>query len=689
LPLSFGDYLAGLAFFLGTVGPACLAAALLIRRRFPELRGTVRAVAFGLLATAAIIAVHLLPGLVGALSRWSALACSFALLGAVALIRPREPIPPSSPPGPRSERGLDTWILPALAVGALAVWALAVAWTASGQPSAEVDTLTFHLPGVARWMQTGDLWHVDQFAPLWAFGNYPQNGDVAFLAVVQPWGNDAFARLWSIPWAVLAGISVYAIALEARAPQPTAALLGAVFGSLPALLVVTVEGAKTDAIMLGCLGGGLLFLVRHFRTGRRSDLLLAGLGLGLAFGTKWYGVSGVPVILAVWAGLWLLARKPVGDLLRSMAAVAALIAGAGGFWLLRNLVDSGNPVFPTKVAPLGVTLFDAPRNFLQECGGFTIAHYLDRPSIWRTYVLPAYRDSFGAPGLLIVVAALLGAGFLVRGFRRRQAGSEPEFTGPLLLICAAVLAAVYAVTPYSAFGPADRPILVGADARWLLPTFLCAAAVSAWAGGQLGRFRRPFEALAAIVVIDGIRRAFHEPLATLAVAAGVLVPLVAVALLSIRLGRKRVLLAGGTAVALSAVGVGYARQREFNDGRYAGEDPAIAWFVTHPAKRKVGLAGDWTTGGLSPVLPAFGPRLENVVHYVGRTVDGQLRRYGNRESFVGAVERGGYDVLLVGKAQFRVCRAPGSAATENAWARSAGFRKLAESDRLVLYRVST
>ena len=47
---------------------------------------------------------------------------------------------------------------------------------------------------------------------------------------------------------------------------------------------------------------GLLFVLRFARTERRSDLVLAGLGIGLAAGTKWYAVPGALVLIGVLAG---------------------------------------------------------------------------------------------------------------------------------------------------------------------------------------------------------------------------------------------------------------------------------------------------------------------------------------------------------------------------------------------------
>ena len=136
--------------------------------------------------------------------------------------------------------------------------------------------------------------------------------------------------------------------------------------------------------------------------------MLAGVGLGLALGTKWYGVSAFAVVLA--SG-W----PRAGRLDRELLVLCGVVLLAGGFWLLRNLVLSANPVFPVKVSVAGMTLFDAPYDVIRA-GGFTLAHYAGDSSVWRTYLWPAFKDSYGF-ALFVAVAGSLAAVWLGRARR--------------------------------------------------------------------------------------------------------------------------------------------------------------------------------------------------------------------------------------------------------------------------------
>jgi len=695
------DYLVGLAFFAGTWAAVLAAAVLLVRRRLGHLAGAPRLLALAVLATGGIIAAHLLPGMLGVLSRWAALFTALVLLAVVSRVRAIR----SRPEAARAPISESTWIsraAAAVAVVALALWVGAWAWIASVQPTMKIDTLTFHLPNIARWIQSETFWQVDQFVALLSHGNYPENGDVVFLSVVLPWENDAFVQLVNVPYLALCALAVYGIARELRAPSALAVLAGAVFTALPAMLFTAQGGAQTDLVMYSTLGSGILFLLRHSRTGRVSELALAGLALGLAFGTKWYGVSSVAVVLGVWAIAGLLARRGPSVVARQGAALTGLVALAGGFWLVRNWVVSSNPLYPVKVELAGLTLFDAPRDSIRECAGFTIANYLGESDVWRRYLWPAYEKWLGLPGLFI--AAGLAAVVALALALRRSAASRGVPSGEVIALagCAILLALAYSVTPYSALGGEDQPALAGFNTRYLVPAFVAAAPLVAWCAARIGRLRVALELLALAAVADGIRRGFDVP-GSLVLKVGIaLVLAVAAAWIAVAIARRvrpairLPVLAALAGIAIAAVvGLGYARQQDFNEGRYRGMEPAFDWVLRNaPAEHKIGLGGAWGIHGVAPVLPSFGPRLENDVAYVGETIRGQLGEYRTRERWAEAIRRGGFDLLIVGTKGYRPentrkCYVPGAESDEHVWARAEGFPVLARSDRLTLYRVRT
>lgn len=685
------DYLIGVLFFAATVGCVLAGATLLTLRRLSHLEGTAAALAFGIIATAGLVGVHLLPGLAGVLSRFSALICAGLVLAGAALLTRGEPSRELKFAFRPKVTGPSAAIA-CLGVGAVALWNVAAAWSGTVLPSSDIDTLTFHLPNVAKWIQTGTVWRTDQFVPLLSNGNYPQNGDVLMLSAVLPFENDAFVRAVGLPFAALAGLSVYALATLAGSRRSSAALFGAAYAAIPVLVLTAYEGAKTDLLMLAMFGAGTYFLLRSLKGGPRSEVLLAGIGLGLAFGTKWYGLWSVGVVLLVWAPVGLAGRRPWRQLALAGAGLLALVGLAGGVWMLRNVILSGSPLYPSPVSVFGITIFDAPRDFVRECGGFALARYLDDPKVLRDFVIPAYRSGYGAPGLAMLLGWALAVFGVVRG-RLGRGAREPAGV-PLALVAAVpLLAAAYAVTPYSAIG-ADGEPFVQANLRWLLPALLLGAAAAAWGLSTLGaRARLALEVLVLLAVAHGVRSGFDVPFSVVAqVGLGLLfsAALVGAAAWLWRGGSAPRRAAAGAIAAIAAAGalaVGNERQERFNAQRYAGDPVAAVLVAPETSAKKVGLAGVWTGDGVSPILPAFGPRLRREVSFVGPMVRGQLREYKSRERFLAAVRDGGYELLVVGRgtAAYGGCNVPGIDSDEDAWARQAGFALVAQTARLSLY----
>jgi len=686
------DFLVGAVLFAAMLAAALGGALLLLRRRLPWLRGAEAATAFALIAVLGVMAIHLAPAALGVLGRGSVLAAAALWLLLCWRVPATSAAPPelelTEPPDPdaRYTRPL-AWA----GAGLAGLFFLAFAASQLVVPTGSIDFGTFHLPNVIRWMQSGSIWQIDNFLPAVAPGNYPNNGDVLILAFVLPWHNDFLAHgaMWSAY--ALTGLAMFALARRLGAGLPVALMAACLLLAIPAVAVSAMRQSLTDSLMLFGFAAGLLFLVRHHRSGATAELVLAGLALGVSFGTKWYGVSSVAIVVAVWALARLAAGRGLGTVVRQGAALVGLVALAGGVWLLRNWIESGNPVFPVRVAPFGIEIFAAAPDVTRERFGFTIADYLTDVSAWREYILPQFRSFLAAPAGLALVGAL--AALAVAAARRRVRGRGVALA---LAACCALLLAAYAVTPYTAGGPEGMPILVGADSRYAVPAIVVALALAAWGAGRVRRGALAFTAVGLVALLHGIGKSGGgelnpAPLGRwdFAVAIAFVAGLGALAWAfepwARRLWRSS-LRVPGTAAALAAVllvvaVVGNEVQARFNRDRYLGGDAVIDAVIERaPGGARIGLSGAWNDDGLSPVLPSFGPRFENEVEYVGPLVDEMQQRYEERGDFLAALERGGYDLLIVGRGRPEL-----PPVREGDWAASAGWELVAESERFELY----
>jgi hypothetical protein len=656
---------------------------LIVRRRLPWMAPEARILAFALLASGILFAEHLVPLALGVLSRGTVIAASLLALLAASRVRPaaaRETEEPRGTPG-------DTlaWRLALVIVGVAIAYAIGFVASNRLHALGDVDATGFHLPVVARWIQDGTLWKLNDFAPGWGFGEYPHTGNVLQLAVILPWHDDFLLRIVGPIFLGLTALGVYALGAELGAPRPAAAILATLAAAVPTAMIVALNHGQTDMIAMAGFAAGAVFLARHARTGQRAELLLAALALGLAFGTKWYGPPEAVALILVWVGVRALMtrdrprwRPALGDGL----LVGGILVLVGGIWMLRNGVLAGDPVFPRRVSPLGLTLFSGAHS-ASEPYDFALLHYLGDTDLLFNGIRRQLERRFGAPGLLIVLSTLGG---LVFAARARNGRALAVALGSLVLL------AVYVATPYTAQGPEGFP-QVTAGVRYALPSLAIGAAAGAW---FFGRFGRAGIVAAFVLTLLAMAQAVDQPRAEAAefrnMSVGTVVVtgfiLLLVAALAIRLARSRpsprALAAGAAAVLLLVLVAGRDVQTGFDKARYR-TIPTYTWLQTVPKKPiRVGLAGrNGNNQGYSSPYIAFGPRLRNHVEYVGPRRAHLLGAYQDRSGFVDALRRGRFDVLLVGPEDVKSNYSLGHPL---AWAKSAGWRPFLKDDRFTLLR---
>ena len=682
------DFLAGAALFALMLAAVVAATALVVRRRLRHLDALENGLASVVIGTAVLIGVHLVPLMLGVLTRGTVIAAAALAVALAALVRPAAGAgaagPQRDPRGPAPPSSRVSWALAALACAFTAAAAFANLGRWGGDEVIGDDPTSFHLPGVGRWIQDGTMWKIDQFVPLLAQGNYPNNGDVVLLSTILPWHNDFLVRLPSVVFLVTTALATFAVARELRASQAASLLAAAAAVSLPVVGYVTIPRALPDAIMWTTFACGALFLLRHARTARRADLVLAGVALGVAAGTKWYGVSSVPVLVAIWLAARAIAARhaPGGadarrpELLRDGVLVGGLALLGMLPWLARNLALSGNPVFPLHVELLGITILPAPRDVVRDEIGFSIADYFDQPEVLGKVAIKVIEGLGGAPILcaLALVAAVVMA---------RRGGRAPEPRVLVLAAAAAALALLYTVTPATALGLRDTPSLAHANTRYAIPALLLALPVLAWVAGRVRPVAgRALEAVLTLGVLFGAYDGYQVLGAPDIVAAAIaLAALAGTAWLLWRLRERRaVLVAAALAAALVGLAATDRMQDRINSDRYGHFDRGLDALVrTVPGGGRVGLefATYWSLGDLSPIWPAFGTRIDNDVEFVGEFVDGFLTPYRDEASFRAALRRGRYDVLVIGRSDIARQNTPAQQ-----WAIDAGWRTIALTERL-------
>ena len=399
-----------------------------------------RIVFAGLVGVTGWVALLQVLGLIGVLWLPVVEACLVALAGISLLALP-------SPARRRVVASPVPWGLVAIAVPFVVLAVVEVLW---GPPlSNSYDTVHYHVVNAAHYLDSGTIRSLPFAEPGDNTGAAPGNGSLLLLAVLLPLHN---ASLVAFPDLLCAGLLVAVTALLSRELGR-----GAWPGLVTGLVVVTsvcffetqVRSGYDDAVALLGLLAAVLFGLRSARTGERLTLMLAGLSLGLAAGTKGsYILPGVAVGVVILGAN--LARPGRGWKLGFVAATLGLCAA----WYLRDWIITGDPLFPqtvrvgSRVVFAGLTGSAAAYSgYDQSLAGSVLAGGGSAVARWLGPALLNFGVSLAAPATCLVVVWLHGRARLVA-------------------VAGLACAAAYAVTPFTG---SSVPTQLTGGLRFLLP----------------------------------------------------------------------------------------------------------------------------------------------------------------------------------------------------------------------------
>lgn len=238
----------------------------------------------------------------------------------------------------------------------------------------DADSMWYHLVMAGEWVRTGSIAPIDAVPQIGAA--YPgfRQALAAFLSL--PFGHEHLALLGPFDAALLA-LSIYALARTFGCGRALA-LACAFYGITTPVVVGSLSTQGNDLSLASHLLLAVLFLGRFLATGDRNKAVLSGFALGALPAIKFSGpgYAGVAVLVAVVQYGW--RRLLVWRDLAALGCAALLLAGP---WYLRNLLAFGNPLWPARVAPGGVVLFDGPLGpeyFQPSTLGWNVRPLLDR-----------------------------------------------------------------------------------------------------------------------------------------------------------------------------------------------------------------------------------------------------------------------------------------------------------------------
>jgi len=386
------------------------------------------------------------PGLLRVLSATSIAVTGLLLCGILVWLgwrsRDAEAVEQSAPLdarpcGPAAKRGawdLDRWT-PIACFWVLLGFLAALVLGSLYNPPMSIDALVYHFAAPVDWLQRGGI----HAFPLWygPANTYSPLGGSNFVAwYLAPAGNDAIAKYVQMPPSVLIFFGMILVGRALGVRDLVSALL-ALAAVLSKPLITEAWQPKDDlyaAAFFIAVIAGLLMVSRPERWGPWR----VGIALGLFFAMKFTVLFSVPLFfLAIGA------TRQAEWRWKHWAIVFALPLLLAGPWYLRNLLLTGNPLYPVELRVAGVTVLP---------GLFEMQRSPDVASLAgiKAIFLERYH-SLPVPLVAVLITGWLCAAIavVVRAVTRRDARPWRQpllvvaLLGPLLGLALFLLRALY------------------------------------------------------------------------------------------------------------------------------------------------------------------------------------------------------------------------------------------------------
>jgi len=540
----------------------------------------------------------------------------------------------TSPPRPVRPTALTLVVAAGSVLLVFVSWVTRILMTV-GAGISQADSLQYHLPFAATFAQTGwvSRFHFAWLDPVWTY--YPYGSELLHSIGMVVFGNDALSLILNLGWLIWALAAAWYIGVPWRA-QAVTVVAGAAIAGTTLVGVSAPANATVDIAVLALL----LTAVAVLANGRGiGELVLAGTAAGLAVGTK-LNVLGAVAALTIGVVALSARRQRV----RSLLAWLVPLTLSGGFWYLRDLVRTHNPVTEINLPGLPTHVFPVVSRQKPILAVFT------HGSFWHA-VPSALFDAMGPLWPLVLAMAITG---VLLGLVRPVTPVQRLFA-----IAALVNFAVYLASPGSAGEPYFGYFNLAGNFRYadfsvLIGLILLATTVPFDKRRLLEVLGVTYGAvLVACLIpvhghIDGLPSSHRgQGLAVTVLLAALIAVFVVVAH---RLSRRALAIAG-IVVVLVLTGAGYREVDHYLATRYrATALGSWARGVHHARIAVVGLAAQY---------PLYGADLTNTVDYVGyRGPDGGFRPAATCEDFRRLLDAGHYGYLVAGTEKWFTATAP-------------------------------
>jgi hypothetical protein len=464
------------------------------------------------------------------------------------------------------------------------------------------DSTWYHGPFAAGFFQSGNTMGLHFIAPQFLAWFYPANGEIFHTVGMLAFGRDVLSPLLNLGWFVGCLSACWCIG-RPYGVGPWSLVLGSIALSVPALADQAGE-ARNDVVGIFFLLAAVAIALNAWAAREEGErglpvgaLVVVGLAAGLAAGTKLNFLLPAGLLIA-----GLVAIAPRGARWRALAAAGLAALAGAGYWYLRNLVQTGNPL--PWVRHLGPISLPAPEQALGGREAHSVLGYLTDGAVWSDWFLPSLHHGLWLVWPLLIGAALAGLALCfappeaLRGSKPTNVvGSEPRRRAlapadPILALAGLVglaTALAWLVAPTSASGPEGMPRGFESGLRYLVPALVLGLALLPATSPLRDIFASRHKGLSSFVPHRGTKDDSTH---------------------------RGWLSGAGVALVLLAVAIGYPVQRHYLESRYSdptfttpGLNAAFAWAS--------GISDARIATTSTRQYPLFGTDLSNHVQFIG------------------------------------------------------------------------
>lgn len=257
------------------------------------------------------------------------------------------------------------------------------------------DDLNYHFTFPVEWIKHANLDNPitinDDPAPTY----YPINGSLLYLWLIFPLKNVFIADIGQFPFFILSILSVYSLSKKLGLTREYAFYASGIFFLIPNFFR-QLDIAYVDVMVAGLFLASFIFLYSKDSLLTLKKALMFSLSLGLLIGVKSVALP-YSILLAIpFIYLCLRNSKSLGAY---WLVFILIIVGLGGFIYIRNLMDTGNPLYPLDLRLFNCEIFKGVIDSQVWRAHFSSKDY--------SLIKDLFHEGLGAQTLVFILPAVI------------------------------------------------------------------------------------------------------------------------------------------------------------------------------------------------------------------------------------------------------------------------------------------